>query len=68
MTYTWNHGMAEVLQALINAGLRIDKVEEYDSLEWPAGPINQLGEDGQFRLAGGRERLPVSWSVLATKI
>ena len=67
VTYTWNHGMAEVLQALINAGLRIDKIEEYDSLEWPAGPINQLGKDGQFRLAAGRERLPLMWSVLATK-
>lgn len=44
--------MAEVLQALIDAALRIDQVEEYDSLEWPAGPINQLGEDGRFRLAG----------------
>ena len=65
--YTWNHGMAEVLQALIDAGLRIDQVEEYDALEWEAGAVNQLGEDGMYRLAEGRERLPVMWSVLATK-
>ncbi len=60
--------MAEVLQALIDAGLRIDQVEEYDSLEWPAGPVNQLGDDGRLRLAEGRERLRVMWSVLATKV
>lgn len=66
--YVWNHGVAEVLQALIDAGLRIDRVEEYDSLEWEAGPVNHLGEDGRFRLADGRERLPVMWSVLATKV
>jgi SAM-dependent methyltransferase len=65
--YDWNHGMAQVLQALIDVGLRIDQIEEYDALEWEAGPVNQLGEDGQFRLAEGRERLPVMWSVLATK-
>lgn len=66
--YDWNHGLAEVVQALINAGLRIDHIEEYDSLEWEFGPINVLGEDGRFRLAEGRERLPVMWSVLATKV
>ena len=67
VTYDWNHGMAEVLQALIGAGLRIDRIEEYDALEWEAGPVNQLGDDGMFRLRDGRERLPVMWSVLATK-
>ena len=67
LTYDWNHGMAEVLQALIDAGLRIDQVEEYDALEWEAGPVNQLGEDGRFRIAKDRGRLPVMWSVLATK-
>ena len=40
VTFDWNHGMAEVIQALIDAGLRIDEIEEYDSLEWPTGPIN----------------------------
>ena len=68
VSYDWNHGRAEVLQALINAGLRIDGIDEYDSLEWPAGPINTLGEDGRFRLAEGRERLPLMWSVMATKL
>ena len=67
VTYEWNHGMAETLQALIDAGLRIDRIEEYDSLEWEAGPVNQLGDDGRYRLADGRERLPLMWSVLATK-
>lgn len=68
VSYDWNHGMAEVLQALIDARLRIDQIEEYDSLEWPTGPINTLGEDGRFRLAERQERLPLMWSVLATKV
>ena len=65
--YAWNHGMAEVLQALIDAGLRIDQIEEYDALEWEAGPVNQKGEDGRYRIGGDRTRLPLMWSVLATK-
>lgn len=67
-TFEWGHGMGETIQALIDAGLRIDRVEEYDFLEWEFGPINQLGDDGRYRLAEGRERLPLMWSVLATKI
>lgn len=66
-TYEWNHGMAETLQALINVGLRIDGVEEYDFLEWESGPVNQLGDDGRYRLPERRSRLPLMWSVLATK-
>ena len=65
--FVWNHGMADVLQALLDAGLRIDRVEEYDSLEWEAGPVKELGGDGRYQLREGRERLPVMWSVLATK-
>ncbi len=67
VTYEWNHGVAETLQALIDAGLRIERVEEYDFLEWQFGPVNQLGGDGRWRLADRRERLPLMWSVLATK-
>ena len=67
LTYDWNHGIAEVLQALIDAGFRIDQVEEYDALEWEAGPVNQLGEDGRYRIAEDRGRLPVMWSVLGTR-
>jgi len=59
--------MAETLQALINAGLRIDEVEEYKFLEWEAGPVKHLGDDGRYCLPERRERLPLMWSVLATK-
>lgn len=65
--YEWNHGIAETLQALIDVGLRIDEVQEYDFLEWEAGPVNQLGDDGRYRLPERSERLPLMWSVLATK-
>ena len=61
-------GIAETLQALIDAGLRIDEVEEYDFCEWQG--ITQMvpGDDGRWRLPTGRERVPLMWSVLATKV
>lgn len=58
-----DHGIAEVLQALVDAGLRIDQIEEYDALELEARPVNQLGEDGMFRLREGREPASVDLVV-----
>lgn len=67
-TFEWNHGIAETLQALIECGLRIDEVEEYDFCEWQGVDQMVRGDDGLWRLPSGRERLPLMWSVLATKV
>jgi SAM-dependent methyltransferase len=32
----WDHGLGEIVTALIDAGLRIDRLEEQPFLEWPA--------------------------------
>lgn len=66
-SYEWNHGIGETLTALIEAGLQIERVEEYDSYEWQAIPQMVLCEDGLWRLPERRERLSFMWSVLATK-
>jgi SAM-dependent methyltransferase len=68
LNYGWNHGIGETLDALIRAGLRIDRVEEYDECEWQGLPMMIQEEDGLWRLPEGRERLPLMWSVLATKV
>jgi SAM-dependent methyltransferase len=67
LNYSWNHGVGEILTALLNNGFRLDAIEEYDFCAWQG--LNQmiLGEDGYWRLPEGRNRLPLMWSVLATK-
>jgi SAM-dependent methyltransferase len=67
-TFDWNHGMGETLTALIDAGLRIDRVEEYDFCEWQGISQMVLGEDGRWRLPDRPERCPLMWSVLATRV
>lgn len=59
--------MAETLQALIDAGLRIVAVEEYEFCEWQGISQMVLGDDGLWRLPEGTERVPLMWSVLAAK-
>ena len=68
VNHGWNHGMGETLDALIRAGLRIDRVEEYDECEWQGLPMMIQEDDGLWRLPDHRERLPLMWSVLATKV
>ena len=68
LNYGWNHGLEETINALIEAGLRIERIEEYDECEWQGLAQTVLEEDCLWRLPERRERLPLMWSVLATKI
>jgi SAM-dependent methyltransferase len=68
LNYGWNHGIGETIDALIRAGLRIDRVQEYDESHLPGLPVMVKEEDGMWRLPEHRERLPLMWSVLATKV
>lgn len=68
VTYDWNHGVGEVLTALIDAGLRIDRVDEYDFVEWKAIEGMIQNEQGHWMLPAGEPRIPMMWSINATKV
>ncbi|MFT3854299.1 MAG: hypothetical protein QM733_16390 [Ilumatobacteraceae bacterium] len=41
---------------------------ERDSVPWNAlGDVMELGADGEWRLRGGRERLPLTYTLQAVK-
>ncbi len=65
--YSWNHGVGEVLTALITAGLRIEFVRE-----WPYGcyeifPFMHKDAQGYYRLNEGADSVPLLYSVKASK-
>jgi SAM-dependent methyltransferase len=65
--HSWDHGLGEIVTALIDAGLRIDTLIEYPFLEWK---VDFLVEDGagKWRLPPGmRGELPLMFSLKATK-
>lgn len=63
----WNHTIAEVLNALITAGLRIDRIDEHQGCDWRIFP-SAVSEGDQYFLPDGlRDKLPVCWSITATK-
>jgi SAM-dependent methyltransferase len=63
----WDHGLGEIVSALIDAGLRIERLVEHPFLAWKVGFLVDDGE-GDWRLppdAGGE--LPLMFSLVATK-
>jgi len=65
--YTWNHGLGEIVSALIDVGLRIVSLKEYRFCDWQARPTMQQDNDGHWRLPHNAERLPLMYSVRAVK-
>ena len=63
----WDHGLGEIVTALIDAGLRIETLIEHPFLDWT---VDFLVEDGagKWRLPpGGAGELPLMFSLRATK-
>jgi len=65
---SFNHGLGEIITALINEGMTIIAFEEHDSVPYRA--LGEAMEDigqGEFRLRENPERLPVSYTLQARK-
>jgi SAM-dependent methyltransferase len=67
-THEWNHGLGEIITALLGAGLSITGLVEHDSVPWEAlpGKMEQL-EGGEWRLARDPSRLPHTYTLQAVK-
>ena len=68
VTHEWNHGLGEVVTALLDVGLRLTGLVEHDSVPWDALPsMMTLGADGEHRLIDRPERLPCTYTLQAVK-
>jgi SAM-dependent methyltransferase len=66
-SYEWNHGIGEIVTALIAHGLRLEWLEEYDWTVWPRFPwLVEKGEE-EFGPPPGMPRPPLTFSLLATR-
>ena len=69
VTHEWNHGLAEIMNALMNAGMEITALKEHDSVPWEALPGHMTldPESGEWRLTEHPERLPASYTLQARR-
>ena len=67
-THTWNHGLGEVVSAVLGAGMEITMLVEHDSVPWEAlADQMERDEAGEWRLADRPWRLPQSYTLQAVK-
>jgi SAM-dependent methyltransferase len=67
-THEWNHGLGEIVTALLEAGLELTGLAEHDSVPWEAlpGQMEQV-DGGEWRLADRPWRLAASYTLQAVK-
>lgn len=67
-TIQFNHGLADVFNALWAAGFEITLFEEHRSAPWnPLGSATDLGNDGEWSLREGGARLPMTFTLAARR-
>ena len=69
VSYSWNHGLGEIVTALLDEGLELLMLVEHDTLPWNAFGEGAMARDdrGEWRLLDRPERLPLSYTLQARK-
>jgi SAM-dependent methyltransferase len=63
----WDHGLGEIVTALIDAGLRIERLREYPYCEWKLDFLVQGPDERWVMPAGVAGEMPLFFSIKATK-
>jgi SAM-dependent methyltransferase len=63
----FQHSFGAIVTALASAGLRIEFVHEFDFDTFQRFPSLSTGADGRYRLPAGRPRVPILYSLRASR-
>ena len=68
VTHEWNHGIGEIVTAILEAGMMVTGLVEHTSVQWDAlpGRMREIG-GGEWQLTDRPERLPHSYTLQATR-
>jgi SAM-dependent methyltransferase len=67
VTFEYNHGLGETVQAVLDAGLDLTGLTELDSCDWKGIDAMVKGDDGRWRLPDRPERMALMYVLQATK-
>jgi len=65
--YSWNHGISETTNALIDAGLKVEFIHEFPFSPYNIFPDMYSGADGYWRMKKFGDKLPLVFSIKAVK-
>jgi SAM-dependent methyltransferase len=68
VTHSWNHGLGEIVTALLEAGMTITGLVEHTSVPWKAleRTMVDIG-DGEFQLRDRPNRMPHTYTLQAVR-
>jgi hypothetical protein len=65
--YEWSHSLSDVVNALLEAGLRLQFLHEFPYCFYQSHPFMERGEDGWWRLPEHQDSVPLVFSLKAIK-
>ena len=65
--YEWIHSMSDIINSLIEAGLRIEFLNEYPFTVWKQFSFAERASDGFFRLRNQKAEIPLLFTLKAVK-
>jgi SAM-dependent methyltransferase len=67
VSHEWNHGLGEIVSALLATGMVVTGLVEHDSVPWNARPGEMTETDGEWRMRDRPERFPCTYTLQARK-
>ena len=65
--YEWQHSLSDIVNALLQAGLKLEYLNEYPITVWEAYPFAKEDQDGYYRLKNQKAEIPLIFTIRATK-
>ena len=65
---SWNHGLSEVITSLLNAGLTLSSLAEFDYSPYACFDDVVEFEPGKYRIAHLGDKIPMTYTLSASKI
>jgi SAM-dependent methyltransferase len=67
VTYEWTHGLGEVVTAVIDAGLRLEFLHEFDYTGYQRWPFLEKTAEEVYRMPAGMPSIPLAYTLKASK-
>ena len=63
----WQHPVSDVVNALLAVNLKLEFLHEFPYCSYDCFPFLEKGTDGRWRFPGGKELIPLMYSIKAVK-
>lgn len=67
LSVEWNHSMSDIVQALIDHGIRINTMQEFDYSPYACFLNSVKTEEGYYHIKGMEKKIPMVYALKATK-